>query len=140
MMLEQLAEELRKPEYAGLSDEQTAQAVNNKLIDVRVLVPTWQVKQHAIENGYYAAIVLASDNPLCINVLAWIDDQAGKIQSLDMDAASTQAMTTALVQSGLMTQTQQQSLDALADKTIKWTEHVGIGEVGIGYVRAARLM
>ena len=139
-MLEALAEELRKPEYAGLSDEQTATAVNNKVVTVRELVPTWKVKQHAIENGYYAAIVVASDNPLCINVLAWIDDQAGKIQSLDMDSAVTVAMTGALVQAGLITEAQQQSLLALASVTKKWVDHVGIGEVGIGYVRAARLM
>ena len=139
-MLEALAEELRKPEYAGLSDEQTATAVNNKVVTVRELVPTWKVKQHAIENGYYAAIVMAADNPLCINVLAWIDDQAGKIQSLDMDAAATIAMTSGLVQAGLMTEAQQQSLLALASVTKKWVDHVGIGEVGIGYVRAARLM
>ena len=139
-MLEALAEELRKPEYAGLSDEQTATAVNNKVVTVRELVPTWKVKQHAIENGYYAAIVVAVDNPLCINVLAWIDDQAGKIQSLDMDAAATIAMTSGLVQAGLMTEAQQQSLLALASVTKIWVDHVGIGEVGIGYVRAARLM
>jgi len=139
-MLEALAEELRKPEYAGLSDEQTATAVNNKLVTVRELVPTWKVKQHAIENGYYAAIAMATDNPLCINVLAWIDDQAGKIQSLDMDSAVTVAMTGALVQAGLITEAQQQSLLALASVTKKWVDHVGIGEVGIGYVRAARLM
>jgi hypothetical protein len=139
-MLEALAEELRKPEYAGLSDEQTAAAVNNKLVLVREVVPTWKVKQHAIENGYYAAIALASDNPLCVNVIAWIDDQAGKIQSLDMDAAATIAMTSGLVQAGLMTESQKASLLALADVTKKWVDYVGIGEVGIGYVRAARLM
>jgi len=139
-MLEALAEELRKPEYAGLSDEQTAAAVNNKVVTVRELVPTWKVKQHAIENGYYAAIALASDNPLCVNVLAWIDDQAGKIQSLDMDSPSTAAMCSGLVQAGLMTEAQKDSLLALADNSIRWVDHVGIGEVGIGYVRAARLM
>ena len=139
-MLEALAEEIKKPEYAGLSDEQVASLVNNKMTIVRQLVPTWKVKQHAIENGYYAQIVLANTNPLCSNVLAWIDDQAGKIQSLDMDSPSTAAMCAGLVQAGLMTEAQKDSLLALADNTIRWVDNVGIGEVGIGYVRAARTM
>jgi len=48
-----LATEIAKPEYAGMTDQQIADAVNAKTVSVRQLVPTWLVKQHGIENGYY---------------------------------------------------------------------------------------
>lgn len=147
-MLELLNQELGAPQYEGLTDVQTADLVNAKTVTVRQLVPTWRVKQHAIENGYYAQIMLAANDPaqniqvrvLCINVIAWIDDNAGKIQNLDMDAAATTTMLNGLIGAGLLTELQKESLLNLANVTKKWVDHIGIGEVGIGYVRAAKGM
>lgn len=141
-----LATEIAKPEYAGMTDQQIADAVNAKTVSVRQLVPTWLVKQHGIENGYYAKIKIASCDTtipvqvrgLCISVLAWIDDQAGKIQSLDMDLASTHAMVAGLIASGILTQAQATSLDQLADHDVRWVDENGIGNVGIGLVINAR--
>jgi len=133
--MDALAIELQKPEYAGLSDQSAADMINAKMVSKRELVPTWLVKQHAIENGYYAAIKIASYDTtipvqvrgLCISVLAWIDDQAGKIQSLDMDLASTHAMVAGLIASGILTQAQATSLDQLADHDVRWVDQVGLG-------------
>jgi len=141
-----LAKEIAKPEYAGMTDQQIADAVNAKTVSVRQLVPTWLVKQHAIENGYYATIKIYSCDStipvavrgLCISVLAWIDDRAGKIQSLDMDLASTHAMVSGLIASSIMTQAQATSLDQLADHDVRWVDHAGLGDVGIGYITLAR--
>ncbi len=141
-----LATEIAKPEYAGMTDQQIADAVNAKTVSVRQLVPTWLVKQHAIENGYYATIKIYSCDStipvavrgLCISVLAWIDDQAGKIESLDMDLASTHAMVSGLIASSIMTQSQATSLDQLADHDVRWVDHVELGDVGIGYITLAR--
>lgn len=146
MDLTPLVEELKKPEYSSMGDAEAASAVNAKMVAKRELVPTWLVKQHGIENGYYAKIKIASDDStipvevrgLCISVLAWIDDQAGKIQSLDMDLASTHAMVQGLIASGILTQAQATSLDQLADHDVRWVDDVGIGEVGIGLVINAR--
>jgi len=144
--MDALATELQKPEYAGLSDQAAADMINAKMVSKRELVPTWLVKQHAIENGYYAYIKLASENTqipvevrgLCISVLAWIDDQAGKILNLDMDLPSTQIMVAGLIASGIVTQAQATSLDQLADHDVRWVDENGIGEVGIGLVINAR--
>lgn len=144
--MDALATELQKTEYAGLSDQAAADIINAKIISKRELVPTWLVKQHGIENGYYAKIKIASEDTtipvevrgLCISVLAWIDDQAGKIQSLDMNLASTQAMVQGLIASGIMTQAQATSLDQLADHDVRWVDDQGVGEVGIGLVINAR--
>ena len=144
--MDALATELQKPEYAGLSDQAAADIINAKIVSKRELVPTWLVKQHGIENGYYAKIKIAACDStipvdvrgLCISVLAWIDDQAGKIQHLDMDLASTHAMMQGLIASGILTQAQASSLSQLADHDIRWVDENNIGDVGIGLVINAR--
>lgn len=144
--MDALIQELQKPEYAGLSDQAAADIINAKMVSKRELVPTWLVKQHGIENGYYAKIKIAACDStipvdvrgLCISVLAWIDDQAGKIQHLDMDLASTHAMVQGLIASGILTQAQADSLDQLADHDVRWVDDQGVGEVGIGLVINAR--
>lgn len=146
MNLEPLIEELRKPEYAAMSDQQAANAINAKTVSVRELVPTWLAKQHGIENGYYAKIKIAACDStipvevrgLCISVLAWIDDQAGKISNLDMDLPATQAMLAGLIASGILTGPQAQSLSDLAEHEISWTSKNGLPEIGIGLVHNAR--
>jgi hypothetical protein len=77
---------------------------------------------------------------LAITVLAWIDDQSGTIQSVDMDRAAVVGMRAALVQAGICSQAQADALSALAHQSIPWTESVGLGEVGIGMIINARRM
>jgi hypothetical protein len=146
--MDALATELQKPEYASLSDQAAADMINAKMVSKRELVPTWLVKQHGIENGYYAYIKMASENTqipvevrgLCISVLAWIDDQAGKILNLDMDLPSTQIMVAGLIASGIMTQAQATSLSQLADHEVRWVDQVGLGAIGDGTIKSLREM
>lgn len=148
MNLSALATELAKLEYAGLSDQEAANAINEKTVTVRRLVETWRVKQYAIEQGVWARLKLAKDSALapdelkglCISILDWIDDSAGKIQTVDMDLPSVQYMLGGLVQASLATQEQVNAIIAMGSVTIAWTTHNGIDEVGIGFVRAARSM
>lgn len=145
MNLEALRTELAKPEYEGLSDQAAADAINAKTVTVRELVPTWKIKQYAMEQGIWGTLRIASKDAeqlpvrgLAITVLDWIDDVSGKIQSVDLDLASTQTMLGGLVQCQLATQQQAEAISALATVVKKWTDHNGIGEVGIGFIRAAR--
>ena len=146
MNLAPLIAELAKPEYSGLSDQAAADLVNAKTVSVRELVPCWLVKQLAIESGYWAAIKIASqssDVPLQVRGVAlsavdWIDDSSGKIQNVDMDSPAVLAMLSGLVAAGLLTQSQSDDLQALADQTKRWVDVVGLGTVGIGFVRNAR--
>jgi hypothetical protein len=141
-----LATELTNPIYSGLSDEQAAAIIDAKRVAVRRLVPTWRVKQTAIEGGYYAALVIASQDTtipveargLAISVLAWIDDPA--IQTVDMDLPAVASMRSMLVAASICTQPQADALSALADTEIPWAESVGIaGPIGAGLVYHARL-
>ena len=144
MPLRDLAAKIAEPQYAGMSDQLLADAVNGLRVSVRRPVPTWQVRQTAIEGGYWPLLVEARESTtpavraLAITVLAWVDDQSGTIQTVDMDRPAVVGMRAALVQAGICSQPQADALSALADVAIPWTEFVGLGEVGIGMIVNAR--
>jgi hypothetical protein len=144
MNLAALAAKIAEPQYRGLSDQLLADAVNGLRVSVRRPVPTWLVRQTAIEGGYWPLLVEARESTtpavraLAITVLAWVDDQSGTIQTVDMDRPAVVGMRAALVQAGICSQPQADALSALADASIPWTESVGLGEVGIGMIVNAR--
>jgi len=144
MNLSVLAAKIREPQYAGLSDQLVADAINGLRVSVRRPVPTWSIRQAAIEGGYWVSLLdarassTAAVRSLALSVLAWIDDQSGTIQTVDLDRPAVVAMRAALVQAGIVTQQQADSLSALADASIPWTESVGLPEIGIGLVINAR--
>jgi hypothetical protein len=146
MSLSALAAKIREPQYQGMADQLLADAVNGLRVSVRRPVPTWQVRQAAIEGGYWPLLVEAREtgaNPvraLAITVLAWVDDQSGTIQSVDMDRPAVIGMRAALVQAGICSQAQADALSALADVSIPWTESVGLPEIGVGLIINARRM
>lgn len=146
MNLQPLADKIREPQYSGLPDQQIADAINSLRVIVRRPVPTWLVRQQAIENGYWPALVEASESTatasrsLAIAVLAWIDDRSGTIQTVDLDRPSVVQMRAALVAAGIVSQVQADGLATLADTSIPWTESVGLPEVGIGLIQNARRM
>ena len=143
-MLSVLAAKIAEPQYRGLSDQLLADAVNGLRVSVRRPVPTWLVRQAAIEAGYWPALVESRESTtpairaLAITVLAWVDDQSGTIQTVDMDRPAVGQMRAALVAAGICSQAQADALSALADASIPWAESVGIGEVGIGLIQNAR--
>jgi hypothetical protein len=144
MNLSALAAKIREPQYRGLSDQLVADAINGLRVSVRRPVPTWLVRQTAIESGYWPSLIEARESTtpavraLAITVLAWIDDQSGTIQSVDMDRAAVVQMRAALVQAGICSQAQADALSALADQSIPWTESVGLPEIGVGLIINAR--
>ena len=144
MNLAALSAKIREPQYRGLTDQLVADAVNGLRVSVRRPVPTWQVRQAAIEAGYWPLLVEARESTtpavraLAITVLAWIDDQSGTIQSVDMDRPAVVQMRAALVQAGICSQPQADALSSLADASIPWTESVALPEIGVGLVINAR--
>lgn len=133
--------------YAGMSDADAASSLNVANRTLRRLVPTWEVKQHAIENGYWAAVKITAEGGagipievrgLAISARDWIDDAAGKIQTLDMDRPSTLAMIAGMVASTLMTQGNADSLSALANQSISRATEIGWPPVTEHDIAAAR--
>ena len=144
MNLSVLAAKIREPQYAGMADQLLADAINGLRVSVRRPVPTWAIRQAAIEGGYWVSLLDARESStaavraLAISVLAWIDDQSGTIQTVDLDRPAVVAMRAALVSAGIVTQQQADALSALADASIPWTESVGLPEIGVGLVINAR--
>jgi hypothetical protein len=145
MNLEPLATELAKPEYASMTDQEAADAINAKTVTLRQLVPTWRVKQYAIENGIWPKIVLVrEDNEqsdlvlrgLCISVISWIDDPS--IETIDVDLLKVQEMLGGLVAYTIATQEQAAAILAMANTSIRWVDSVGMGSIGDGHVRSVR--
>jgi hypothetical protein len=140
--MQALIDELSLPQYASMSDQAAADAINDMTVAARRLVPTANVVAHASQNSYRHKLAQAANNlshpcnGLAIDILAYIDSM--KIQNVDMDLPETQEMLAAMVQCGFATEQQVASLDALADQTIKWTESVGLPEIGVGLVQNAR--
>lgn len=138
-----LIDELKKPEYASLSDQAAADRINAKTVAIRQPVELWKVEEHASRKGYRAKLERAAktEGHLCqdiaLNILAYIN--SARLNTVDMDLPDTQMMIGALVQCQFATQAMADELLALADETVRWVDHEGIGEVGRGAIYNARL-
>lgn len=144
-----LIDELKKPEYQGLSDQQVADIINTKMVWIRIWVDTADAITHATQEGYYARMkyVADSDPPdestpayqcwqAAKNIIGFVESP--KTQKIDMDSPKVIAMRTGMVACGFALQTQANGLDALADKQVRWVDHNGLGDVGRGLVHNAR--
>lgn len=142
--IDPLIAELAKPEYSGLSDQECADLINAKTVDVVVSVANSEIKRQALLNGVWAAIVLGQRDTnlqkaaLCISVVEWLNDTRNETQKTDLDLPAVQIMLAGLVTFGLMTQEQATAIDSLKHQSEPWTTHNGLPEIGIGLVRAAR--
>jgi len=137
-----LIDELRKPEYAGLSDQQAADAVNAKTVTIRQPVAADRVQAAAIASGLWAIVKIAAQNTALPNpprgaAMSFVDwIEAGR--PIDMDGGTVQGVGAVLLSYNLATQPQLDALQTLADTAARWVDTVDIGEVGIGYVINAR--
>jgi hypothetical protein len=140
--MQTLIDELKKPEYQGKTDQQAADLMNAKTVTVRKPVELWMVEEHASRKGYRAKLEKAAshdDHPcqeIALNILAYIN--SARLNTVDMDLPDTQQMVGAMVQCQFATQAMADELLALANQTVRWVDHNGIGEVGRGVVQNAR--
>ena len=140
--MQALLDELRKPEYASLSDQAAADAINAKTLAVRVLVDLWQIEEYARRNGIRQALKRAEGNEqhpcqgIAIDVLAYITSP--RTEKLDVDLAETQAMFGAMVSCGFATEANVGEMLALANETKRWVELNGVGNQSADSIRVAR--
>jgi hypothetical protein len=148
-MNQALIEELSKAEYASLSDQAAADAVNLKTVVIRVWVDTADAIAHATQEGYYAWMkhVSESDPPdqnsqafqcwaAAKNIIGYVESP--KTEKIDMDSEKAVGMKMAMVDCGFATATQVASLDALANRTLRWVDHHGYGTQSDHSVRVVR--
>ena len=137
-----LIDELEQPQYATMSDQEAADAVNAKTVTIRQPVAAERVQASAIASGLWAIVKIAAQNTALPNpprgdamtFVDWIE--AGR--PIDMDGGTVQAVGAVLLSYNLATQPQLDALQTLADTAARWVDTVGIHEVGIGYVINAR--
>ena len=136
-----LIDELRKPEYATMSDQDAADAVNAKTVTIRQPVDSGLLMDACMAAGIWARLEAANqpgstDPPA--SLARTMMERLKQPRPLDFDNAAVQQNVADCIQHGLITQEQQQQLSGLANKTLRWVDVQDIGEVGIGYVINAR--
>ena len=147
--METVLDELPKPEYQFLSNQAAADAINSKTLTIRVPVPTADAITHASTEGYYCGIKDASEQPqstpgtqqsqcraAAINIRAFVESP--KTINIDMDSQSAINMKNAMVGCGFATPQQVRSLDALANRIVRWVDHYGQGNQSADSIRVAR--
>lgn len=141
-MTSELSQELSKPEYASLSDQQAADVLNAKTVLVQKSVPIHDLKQYAIFQGIWPKLKAGRDNQpasvaaVCTSIIDWIED--ARVQSVDVMIAEVQTMIGALVAAQIMTQQQADEIIAMGTIQVSWAQTIGYQEIGIGLVRNAR--
>jgi len=133
-----LINELSKAEYESLSDQAAADAINAKTVIIRVWVDTADAITHATQEGYYAGLkhTSESDPPdqgsqafqcwaAAKNIIGFVEST--KTKKIDMDSEGAIGMKMAMVGCGFATSAQVASLDALANRTLRWVDHVSVG-------------
>jgi hypothetical protein len=126
--------------YASMNNNEVWASLLVENRPLRILVPLWQIKKHAIENGYwltlknttaehagYAAAALAVD---------YIDD--ARFDNLDIDLASTQLLLGGLVATSLLTQTLADELSALANSFQSRANELGLIGLSNGHISEVR--
>ena len=137
-----LIDELKKPQYQGLTDQQAADAINAKTVQQVTKVEAQAIRLALASRGRLAAIKRIGDNTAapeppydaCATLMALLD--AG--DSIDLQNPAVAASSQVLIQHNLLTQADADAIAALAVQTIRWVDAEGIGEGGIGFVINAR--
>lgn len=137
-----LIDELQKPEYSGLSDQEAADAINAKTATIRRPVTAPMIRLRAMSLGMYAVVKIAAEdkslpNPprgAAINFITLADSQ----DTVDLDHPDVAANAATLRQFSLASQEQIDAINSLGNVVIPWTAANDLPEVGIGLVINAR--
>lgn len=148
MNYQALANELARDDYKALSDQEAADLLNAATIPVVRNVPTMEIATWAAENGVMAGLYmidLSSDAPIAlrsvVRTLLTVLERLDSWRILGDDGqptAAAQAMMSALMQAGVMTEEQAAELTTMAITTVSRAQQLGIGEVLPGHIQMVR--
>lgn len=143
--MQALIDELKKPIYQSLSDQEAANLINLLTVTRRKPVKVADLKSYAMQKGFYPDVVIdaqqATDlqrRKLCLALWLWIDDPGGRIEHADLDLPKAKESLDGLVSYKYITAQQRAEIDALANETVRWVDEVGYGTVCDGTIHAAR--
>ena len=139
-----LSNEIRLPQYSGMSDGEIAAALNAVSASTRRAVPLAALLATAALNGSYAAVKATAESEaapaqvrgVCASVLVLL---SGVFQEVNLDDPRVQASLGALAQAGVLTQVQASEIDALADVPGRSrAQEIGLGTVTVEDILDAR--
>lgn len=139
-----LSNEIRLPQYAGMTDAEIVAALNAVSASTRRAVPLASLLATAALNGSYAAVKAAAESEaapaqvrgVCASVLVLL---SGVFQEINLDDPRVQTNWGALTQAGVLTQVQASEIDALADVPGRSrAQEIGLGTVTVEDILDAR--
>ena len=136
-----LIDELSKPEYASLSDQEAADAVNAKTVTERQPVDSGELQDACMALGVWAKLEAAAETGKAdppASLARTMMQRLNANRPIDLDTPAVQTMTANLISFGLMTQDDADAIAALAVQEVRWVDAEGIGECVIGYIINAR--
>ena len=136
-----LIDELSLPEYANLSDQEAADAVNAKTVAERQPVGSGELQDQCMALGVWARLEAAAETGKAdppASLARTMMQRLNQNRPIDLDTTAVQTMTANMISFGLMTQDEADTMDALADVSVPWTSTNGVGKVGIGLVITCR--
>jgi hypothetical protein len=136
-----LIDELKQPQYAGLTDQQAADAVTAKTVQIRKPVDAGKLMDAMMSLGVWqkleAAAPPGSTDPPASTARTMMT-RLNQSRPVDLDNTAVQSIVNDCITHNLMTQAEAQQLNTLGDEVIPWTVANDVGEVGLGAVINAR--
>jgi hypothetical protein len=136
-----LIDELKLPQYAGLTDQQAADAVTAKTVQIRKPVDAGKLMDAMMSLGVWqkleAAAPPGSTDPPASTARTMMT-RLNQSRPVDLDNTAVQSIVNDCITHSLMTQAEAQQLNTLADAVIPWTAANDVGDVGLGAVINAR--
>jgi hypothetical protein len=136
-----LIDELKQPQYAGLTDQQAADAVTAKTVQIRQPVDAGRLMDAMMSLGVWqkleAAAPPGSTDPPASTARTMMT-RLNQSRPVDLDNPAVQSIVADCITHNLMTQAEATQLNTLADAVIPWTAANDVGDVGLGAVINAR--
>jgi hypothetical protein len=136
-----LIDELKQPQYAGLTDQQAADAVTAKTVQIRQPVDAGKLMDAMMSLGVWqrleAAAPPGSTDPPASTARTMMT-RLNQSRPVDLDNPAVQSIVNDCITHSLMTQAEATQLNTLADAVIPWTAANDVGDVGLGAVINAR--
>jgi hypothetical protein len=136
-----LIDELKLPQYAGLTDQQAADTVNAKTVQIRRPVDAGRLMDAMMSLGVWqkleAAAPPGSTDPPASTARTMMT-RLNQSRPVDLDNPAVQSIVNDCITHNLMTQAEATQLNTLGDAVITWTTANDVGDVGLGAVINAR--
>jgi len=139
-----LADEISLPQYAGMTNDEIAAALNAPGVSTRRRVPIADLQARAMETGVYTALRVVVGNaqaPAELRAMAQtvLDLANARFADVDLDNSTSVQMFGVLQQAGIITPDQAAAIDALATVPGRSrAQDIGLGVVTPDDVAEAR--